>query len=165
MGARKPDGGSARTERVSFTRPAAERIAKVVRTVEQGNRASAGLSFNPRAAGGGGGGKVFRVCTFIGEWPINSSKTVTLINQATTPNTVSAINLFFSLPDNGLRNCAVAKEGSQWYLLQTQWDTAAFVASAVVGTEAIEFPRYAGLSLGSADTVYIAITTCATAAI
>lgn len=43
--AQKPDGKGAKTERVTFTRPAAERIAKAVRTVEQGDRGSEGLTF------------------------------------------------------------------------------------------------------------------------
>lgn len=120
MGARKPDGGSARTERVSFTRPAAERIAKVVRTVEQGNRGAAGLSFTPRAVGGGGGGKAFRVCTFTGAWATAEAKTVTLKYQPTTPNTLTALNLTFHLPDMGTESehdCHVAKDGTAWFLI------------------------------------------------
>ena len=49
--AQKPDGKPARTERVTFTRPAAERIAKVVREVEAGDRDQAGLTFGVRTGG------------------------------------------------------------------------------------------------------------------
>jgi len=62
----KPDGKSARTERVTFTRPAAERIAQVVRTVEHGDRDSKGLTF-PRpvnVGGGGGGGTPVRLAVY-----------------------------------------------------------------------------------------------------
>lgn len=48
--AQKPDGSAAKTERVTFTRPAAERIAKVVRAVEGGDRNSAPLRFGSVAA-------------------------------------------------------------------------------------------------------------------
>jgi hypothetical protein len=53
--AAKPDGKQ-RNERITFTRPAAERIAKVVRQVEGGDRDSSGLTFRrvpPQAQGGG----------------------------------------------------------------------------------------------------------------
>lgn len=121
MGARKPDGSSAKTERVTFTRPAAERIAKVVRKVEQGDRGSNGLRFLSRSGGGGASPKTFRICTFTGSWSIDGIKTVTFRNQTTTPNTLSASNLFFDIPDDGTKNCAVAKDGTAWYLVQWQW--------------------------------------------
>lgn len=44
--AQQPDGKPARPERVTFTKPAAQRIARVVRTVESGDRTQAGLSFS-----------------------------------------------------------------------------------------------------------------------
>jgi hypothetical protein len=50
--AQKPDGKPARTERVTFTKPAAERIAKVVRAVEGGDRDTGPLTFGYRAAPG-----------------------------------------------------------------------------------------------------------------
>jgi hypothetical protein len=117
--AKKPDGKPARTERVSFTRPAAERIGKVVRTVEAGNRDQGPLTFGPRV--GGAGGKTFRICTFTGAWSINASKTVTFRGVTSTPNTVSAVNLFaaISAPASAA-NCAIAKDGTAWYLIAAQ---------------------------------------------
>jgi hypothetical protein len=115
--ATKPDGSAARTERVTFTKPAAERIAKVVRTVEGGDRDCGPLTFGA-APGGNASGKTFRVCTFTGAWAINASKTVTFLNQTTTPNTVAAVNLFAALSSAaGNRNCAIAKDGTAWYLV------------------------------------------------
>lgn len=120
--AKKPDGKPARVERVTFTKPAAERIGKVVRTVEAGNRDQGPLTFGPRV--GGASGKTFRVCTFTGEWAINASKTVTFRNQTTTPNTAVAVNLFAAITGttvtSTLRNCAIAKDGTAWYLIAAQ---------------------------------------------
>jgi hypothetical protein len=117
--AKKPDGASAGTQRVTFTKGAAERIGKVVREVEAGNRDLGPLTFGPRV--GGAGGKVFRVCTFTGSWSINASKTVTFRNQTTTPNTASAINLFAAITaSSSSRPCAIAKDGTAWYLIAAQ---------------------------------------------
>jgi hypothetical protein len=116
--AKKPDGAAAGTQRVTFTKPAAERIGKVVRTVEAGNRDQGPLTFGPRV---GGASKVFRVCTFTGSWSINASKTVTFRGVTTTPNTVAAVNLFaeISAPSSAA-NCAIAKDGTAWYLIAAQ---------------------------------------------
>lgn len=76
----KPDGKPARTERVTFTRPAAERIAKVVRRVEQGDRGCEPLTF-------GRGSEVpyrLRLGTFTGNWQTGSWQTVTLSGSTQT---------------------------------------------------------------------------------
>lgn len=127
--AQKPDGKPARVERVTFTRPAADRIAKVVRRVEQGDRGAEPLTFG-RGGGGSGGRKVFRICTFTGSWDIDTMKTVTFRNVTTTPNTLSATNLFFDIPDDGTKNCAVGKDGTAWYLIQWQWAIATCTTAA-----------------------------------
>lgn len=117
--AQKPDGKPARTERVTFTKNASERIAKAVRRVEAGNRDAKGISFGVRLQGDAK--KTFRICTFTGAWSTGSFKTVTFKYNTTTPNTASAVNLFFSLPDDGTKNCAIAKDGTAWHLIQWQW--------------------------------------------
>ena len=134
---RKPDGKPAKTERVTFTRPAAERIAKVVREVEAGDRDQAGLTFGNRV--GGVSAKTFRVCTFTGAWSIGSAKTVTFRNQTTTPNTVSATNLFFPVTSTATatKDCAVAKDGTAWYLIDVPLATA--TAVFVTGTQTRTF--------------------------
>lgn len=116
--AQKPDGKPARTERVTFTRPAAERIAKAVRTVEGGDRDAGPLTFGARA--GGVSGKVFRVCTYTGTWSKNAQKAVTFRGVTATPNTAVAINLFASLSGSGTRNCAIARDGTAWYLIAAE---------------------------------------------
>jgi hypothetical protein len=113
--ATKPDGKPAKVERVVFTRPAAERISKVVRTVEGGDRDQGGISFGSAQ---GNAPKVFRVCTFTGAWAIDSAKNVTFRNVTSTPNTVSVINLVCGLSPTGTCSVSVAKDGTAWYLVQ-----------------------------------------------
>ena len=116
--AKKPDGKAAKTERVTFTRPAAERIAKVVREVEGGNRDTEPLVFGNRISYRQ---KAFRICTYTGAWSIGESKSVAFKFQTTTPNTVSAVNLFCGLtPSTAHTACdvSIAKDGTAWYLVQ-----------------------------------------------
>jgi hypothetical protein len=70
--------------------------------------------------------KTFRICTFTGAWAINGEKTVTFRGVTTTPNTVSATNLLLDVPNAGAtatRNCAIAKDGTAWYLVFPQVKT------------------------------------------
>jgi len=120
-GAKRPDGGAARTERVTFTRPAAERIGKVVRIVEAGDRVAEGLTFTPRPAAASG--VQFRVCTFTATstWTKGGDKVVSFKYQTTTPNTVTATNLFADVGTaSGGVNCAIAKEGTAWFLIAAE---------------------------------------------
>jgi hypothetical protein len=115
--AASPDGGAARSSGVRFTKASADRVAKAVRTVELGSRDSQGLHYDKAL---GGGGKVFRVCEFTGTWSIDATKTITFRNQTTTPNTVTAVNLFAQVgtADTAvLTPCAIAREGTAWYLI------------------------------------------------
>lgn len=119
--AKKPDGAAAGTQRVTFTKPAAERIAKAVRTVEGGNRDAGPLTFGARV--GGVSAKTFRICTYTGAWSIGDSKTVSFKYQTTTPNTVSATNLFFPITNTATandRDCAIAKDGTAWFLVDVK---------------------------------------------
>jgi hypothetical protein len=111
---RKPDGKPAKTERVTFTRPAAERIAKVVRTVEGGDRDQPGISYGSAL---GVASKTFRVCTFTGAWSLNGTKTVTMRDSTAT---LAAVNLFAAVSNTATKNCAIAKDGTAWYLIAAQ---------------------------------------------
>lgn len=119
--AQKPDGKSARQERVVFTRPAAERIGRVVRRVEAGDRDSSPLTFGSLVASGK---TLLRLGTFTGAWSINTAKTVTFRNQTTTPNTTTAHNIFADITGvtvtSTVKTCAIAKEGTAWYLIAAQ---------------------------------------------
>jgi len=117
---KKPDG-KPQGQVVSFTRGAADRIAKVVRTVERGDTGAEGLRFGRPV--GGEGAKAFRICTFTGSWNIDATKTVTFKYQTTTPNTVSATNLFFPVELTGTRDCAIAKDGTAWFLVDVPFKT------------------------------------------
>jgi hypothetical protein len=105
-----------------FTRESAERIANVVRAAELASPAARPLSFEPLFDARKQ--KVFRVATFTGAWSINATKTVTFRNQTATPNTAVATNLFAALTGttatSTFRNCAIAKDGTAWYLIAAQ---------------------------------------------
>jgi hypothetical protein len=111
---------------------------------------------------------VFRICTFTGAWSKNSDKTVTFKNQTTTPNTVSAQNLFISLPgstaSSSSRTCGIARDGTAWHLIQWEWEVTDVLSGASLGTAALEFTRVNAPYLATAATVQISVTTCSTAA-
>lgn len=145
--AQRPDGKPARTERVTFTRPAAERIAKVVRHVEAGDRNCGPLTFERT---GGGGGTAIRVVTFTGSWNIGSLKEVTLQGVATTPSTVMATNQLFTIGDACTEQVAyIGKVSSSepagataaWHLLNVQHHETAVLVSVTLTTAALEFTR------------------------
>lgn len=93
--AQKPDGKPVQVERVTFTRPAAERIAKAVRHVEAGDRDCGPLTFG---RSGGGGPYRLSVATFTGAWATGEYKTVTLVNST---NTASVYNWCNAAEDGG----------------------------------------------------------------
>jgi hypothetical protein len=70
-----------------------------------------------------GGGKPFRICTFTGAWAKTAAKAVAFKFETTTPNTVVATNLFATIATAaGSRNCAIAKEGTAWFLIAAECD-------------------------------------------
>jgi len=156
--AKKPDGKPASVDRVSFTRPAAERIGKVVRQVEAGDRDLGPIEWGPR---GGPAGKVFRVCTFTGAWAINSSKTVTFRNVTTSPNTVSAMNLVYDLPSQGELPCGIAKDGTAWYLVAVKHTFTDVITSATLGTAGLVFTKARIQVASTAAGTHISIGTTA----
>jgi len=151
--AKKPDGKPAGVDRVSFTRPAAERIGKAVRQVEAGDRDLGPIEWGPRGGVGGSSGKVFRVGTFTGAWSVDTAKVVTFRNVTTTPNTVHATNLLISLPAgtqaSSSRICNIAKDGTAWYLVSFRAvsETAVFArhthAITYLGTNSTQTITYA----------------------
>lgn len=117
----KPDGKSG-GQRVAFNRRDAQRIANVVRTVEQGDRQGTPLVFNRNGGAASSAPVIFRVGTHDSSaWAKNASKTVTFINVTTTPNTASATNLFADIATGSTgRAVAIAKEGATWYLIAAE---------------------------------------------
>ncbi len=103
---------------VQFTPDAAERIGRAVLSLENAVPAGKPLAFEalPPAAR-----KVFRICTFTGSWSKNTLKTVTFKYTTSTPNTVSSNNLFADIGTAAsARNCAIAREGTAWYLIAAE---------------------------------------------
>jgi hypothetical protein len=113
---------------IQFDDGSGRRIGSAVRFVEELAGKRKPLLFD--RVDSSGGGKVFRICTFTGSWDIDTMKTVTFRNVTTTPNTLSATNLFFDIPDDGTKNCAVGKDGTAWYLIQWQWAIATCTTAA-----------------------------------
>lgn len=104
---------------VKFTRTAATRIAKAVRIVEGGNRTQGGVEFEHPLAYSP---RVFRVATFTGTWSKGTSNTVTFLSTTSTPNTAVAQNIFVTVGSTatGTRNCAIARDGTAWYLISAE---------------------------------------------
>jgi hypothetical protein len=136
-------------EPTQFTRESAERIANVVRAAELASPAARPLSFDRVDTQKQ---RLFRVCTFTGAWSINDTKTVTFKNQTATPNTVAAMNLFFPVTSTATGNtdCAIAKEGTAWYLIDVPFETAtavfasSTVSQTVFGTGSTSVIRFIG---------------------
>ena len=121
---------------VIFDRSSAERIANAVRRVEIGDRTESSLRFDtvppPQQR------KTFRIATFSGSWAINATKTVTFKYQTSTPNTASVVNLFFPYPaSTNATDCAIAREGTAWHLIDVPFQTATAVFSGGITTQTV----------------------------
>lgn len=118
-----------------FTRESAERIANVVRAAELATPASRPLNFERVDFSRS---RVFRVATYTGAWSIGDSKVVTFKYKTDTPNTATVLNLFFPVTNTaaGNRDCAIAKEGTGWFLVDVRFAnrTAVFAGATSVGT-------------------------------
>ena len=114
----KPDS----LQPVSFTRAAANRIAKTVSRVEGEARKTEPLRFGPRQRPRPGG--VFRIATHgSAAWNKDSTQTVTFVTTTSTPNTATAVNLFADLASGVTgRSVAIARDGTAWYLIAAECD-------------------------------------------
>ncbi len=135
-------------DRVTFTPGSAERIAKVVRIVEAGNRDTSGLPTSPRLGGGSVG---IKFCSWTGTWSYNSTKTITF---ASGSNTATATNVILGV---GAGDGWVARKGS------AGWALVGFDMTKQPGYDADEIQLF-GHSSASAIAHWYSITTCATAA-
>ena len=98
------------SDRVTFTKSSAERIAQVVRTVEAGNRDTGAIPTAPRFAAAGG---AIKFCTWTSDWPRGDTATITF--DPATNVTATAINVVLGFrPGDGW----VAKKGTAgWHLI------------------------------------------------
>jgi hypothetical protein len=100
---------------VQFTRESAERIANVVRAAELTPTPGRALNFDailesPRR-------RVFRMATFTGAWPKGTAKAVSVGGGAS----INAWNLFAAIGASAdARNCAIARDGTAWYLIAAE---------------------------------------------
>jgi hypothetical protein len=126
-----------RLDPTQFTRESAERIANVVRAAELATPEARPLSFERIDALQKP--KLFRVCTFTGAWAIGVTKTVTFKYQTATPNTASVTNLFFPVTSTAAGNtdCAIAKDGTAWYLIDVPFETATAVFAGATSSTAV----------------------------
>lgn len=117
-----------------FTRESAERIGRVVRAAEIAAPSARPLNFERVDFSRS---RVFRVATYTGAWATGDYKIVTFKYKTDTPNTATVLNLFFPVTNTaaGSRDCAIAKEGTAWFLVDVQFGTATavFVSSTTTG--------------------------------
>jgi hypothetical protein len=138
-------------DRISFTRPAVERIANVVRAVENARPDGGPLGFRRQVIDNA---RVIKLATFVGPWPKNTDNVITFKG---TDRTANASNLFFPVPGPHTRDCAVAKIGTAWHLIDVPFNdrTAVFAdttaTETVVGTAATRTISY--IPSGSTSTL------------
>lgn len=135
-------------DRVTFTPGSAERIAKVVRIVEAGNRDTGGLPTAPRFGDSVKGG--IRFCSWTATWTYAQTATITF--DPATSVTATATNVILGVgPGQGW----VAKKGTASWCL--------------IGFDMTKQPGYAAGEIqlfghdNSAVAQWYSITTCATA--
>jgi hypothetical protein len=159
QGASNGAGQAAGKSFVSFSRGAAQRIAKAVRTVEAGDRNQPGLTFDHPMPGGVA---LFRTATFTGSWSIGGVKNVTYKYMTGTTN---ATNDLMNLPSAGTRNCVIGREGTAWRLINWQWDIAYAATAATLTTTSLRFDTlpFAAVSTSSTVTFSVSVATCSTA--
>jgi len=113
--AQKPDGKPANLQKVQFTRPAAERIARVVRQVELGDRDTAPLRFAPRLRQAAGTKDIFRMARISAPWAFEDTATITFDNPIHSGATATAINYFCGI---GGGRVGVCKDSTGvWHLV------------------------------------------------
>jgi hypothetical protein len=127
--------------RFLLTGNSAERIRDTIRTVES-MVARSDTTLLPTRFSEGAPQPLdnFRIGTFgTAAWSINSSNTVTLTNVGVTGYTVLATNIFGTITAMGstlagtTRPCAVAKDGTAWYLIQPVPSTGGAKAGTFTG--------------------------------
>jgi hypothetical protein len=118
--AQKPDGKPANLQKVQFTRPAAERIARVVRQVELGNRDTAPLRFAPRLRQVFPK-DIFRMARISAPWAFEDTTTITFDNPIHSGATATAINYFCSI---GGGRVGVCKDSTGvWHLVAWEMES------------------------------------------
>jgi hypothetical protein len=144
----KPDGKPARTERVTFTRPAAERIAKVVREIEAGDRDCGPLRFE---RGSAVDQYKLTVGTFTGSWETAQWKTVTypVGTGVTTVEVYNHCNPVDASDDSSCSQVVVfGKASGKNSVVEIQLsNTCATCRSSIGGLDLKTLPNYSGAEI------------------
>lgn len=136
-------------DRVAFTKPAAERIGRVVRIVEAGNRSVAPYEVDVRFPQSPGSNVKF--CSWTATW--THAETATITFDPATNVTATATNVILGVaPGQGW----VAKKGS------ASWCLIGFDMTQQPGYSTTSIQLF-GHSTSSACAQWYSITTCATA--
>ena len=157
--AQKPDGKPAKVERVTFTRPAAERIAAVVREVEAGDRDIMPMGVGPRLQENSAR---IRVATFTGVWATGTTHVVNLgaPSGTSTSSTAAAYNAFLPLYAESPVQCLLGKprptSEATWHLLNVNLAT-------LGGFQAGEIQLFGHTTSTGGYVQWYSITTCSTA--
>jgi hypothetical protein len=110
-------------------------LARVVRTVEAGDKKGNALTFGHRQQPGQVVGDIFRTARFTGSWSVDSTATVEFTNSTFTPQTATASNLFCSIETGDV---GVAKDvDNTWYLIAWEMETATAVFVTATATTAV----------------------------
>jgi hypothetical protein len=140
-GANKPDGKS-NTQRVSFTRRDADRIGRVVRTVEAGDKKGNALTFRRAAVSSAGG--VLRIATHgSAAWNKDSTQTVTFVTTTSTPQDSDSSQPVLRTLPAALRwplPIAIARDGTAWHLICSGDATDVPAVSAVLRNMPFRLP-------------------------
>jgi hypothetical protein len=140
-----------------FDIASAQRIARVVRAVENTPPQTQPLRF--RRVLQDAPDKNVRIGTFDGGWALNATKTVTFKYQPNTPNTATVLNLFFPVTSDGTKDCAIAKEGTSWFLIDVPFVTATAIFIGASSNKQIVESISASGSINSSCQVVIQLTT------
>lgn len=150
------------TARVDFTRGAAERIASVVRQVEQGNRNGSPLTFRRVVTVEPRTGPSIRLANGSGSWQQGATQVLTL-GSYTTGETVVVTNAMMSLPAKS-RQYMIGRDGTAaWYLLNWQQDLQYAVTAAELGATTLDLKAVGVGAVGGNETITVPVSTCATA--
>jgi hypothetical protein len=164
-------------DRVTFTPGSAERIAKVVRIVEAGNRNTGGLPTSPRL---GSNATNLRLATFTGNWQTGQYKVVTLHGSTNTASVYNWCNPAIGADTSNTsasRYVIFSKVKGTQSAVEIQLDATANTCRLTLGS--VDLTTISGYSLGeiqvlghaagnttddcSGDLQWYSITTCATA--
>ena len=159
-------------DRIAFTRSSAQRIAKVVRIVEAGDREADPISFGVRLQNFGSGVRL-KLATFTGDWSVGSYKTVTLHGSTNTASVYNWCNPALggdTASSTESRYVIFGKvQGTQSAVEIQLRSTNQTCSTSIGGVDLTSFPNYSGDAIQllghneSACLQWYSITTCATA--